>query len=561
MNANTVPSSPAATLVPVWRAPAWYHRQRVKSSLSWTQIHVLLVIGLCSAGLASGCGGDQSKRKPTGGPWDQPRLDIREDWNDPEADFTPAVQAGTIIAHSGADPRVNDAAPTLAIVGGTVMTATGQRYERGTVITSKGKIDHVGDGSVPIPEGAQVIDASGRFVTPGIIDTHSHIGVYAAPGVNSHSDGNESTGPMTAQARAEYGYWPQDPKITRALAGGVTTAQILPGSANLVGGLGFTVIMRPGRSADDVRFPGAPPTIKMACGENPKRVYGDKGGPRTRMAEYAAFRQYFHKAREYNAKLAAYQRQRAVWLKKKARAEAIDRANEKKGKKKFISPTPAPSLPGRDLALENLAGVLRGDVLVQIHCYRAPEIRELVAIADEFGFKIRSFHHALEAYKVRDILVEHDIAINTWADSWGFKMEAFDGIPHNAALFAASGGRAVIHSDSAIGIQRLNQEAAKAMWSGRHAGIDISDDEALRWITANPAWVLGIHEVTGTLEAGKRADVVVWNRTPLSVYATADTVIQGGVIAYRRQAGKAATDFEVGNSASYRQNISQGESK
>ena len=366
---------------------------------------------------------------------------------------------------------------------------------------------------------------------------------------------------MTAHARAQYGYWPQDPKITRALAGGVTTAQILPGSANLVGGLGFTVIMRPGSSADDVRFPGAPPTIKMACGENPKRVYGDKGGPGTRMAEYAAFRQYFHKAREYNAKLSAYRRKRAVWLKKKARAEELNRASEAQGKNKFIAPASAPSLPDRNLALENLAGVLRGEVLVQIHCYRSPEMRELVTIADEFGFKIRSFHHALEAYKIRDILIQHDVAINTWADWWGFKMEAFDGIPHNAAMFSASGGRAVIHSDSAIGIQRLNQEAAKAMWAGRHAGIDISDDEALRWITANAAWVLGIHEVTGTLEAGKRADVVIWNRDPLSVYARADTVIQGGEIAYRRQAGKTSTDFEVGNSADYRQNTEQGVSQ
>lgn len=489
---------------------------------------------------------------PANAPWDHPRLDIRDDWHDPEGDFTPAEQATVITPTDSRDPLVNDAAPTIAIVNGTVMTAAGQRYDKGTVITSKGRIEYVGDGSIAVPDGAQVIDATGRFVTPGIIDTHSHIGVYAAPNASAHSDGNEVTGPMTAQARARYGYWPQDPKIPRAVAGGVTTAQILPGSANLIGGLGFTVVMRTGRSADDVRFPGAPPTIKMACGENPKRVYREKGGPATRMAEYAAFRQYFHKAREYNAKLTAYQRERAKWLKKRTRAAEIDARTEAQGKKKFISPIPAPQMPPRELAMDNLAGVLRGDILVQIHCYKAHEMRELVSIADEFGFKIRSFHHALEAYKIRDILVAHGAAISTWADWWGFKMEAFDGIPQNAALFAQSGGRTVIHSDSAIGIQRLNQEAAKAMWAGRHAGLDISDDEALRWVTANPAWVLGIDKVTGTLETGKRADVVVWNRTPLSVYAKADVVVQGGEVAYRRADGKGTTDFEVGNGALHR---------
>jgi imidazolonepropionase-like amidohydrolase len=173
----------------------------------------------------------------------------------------------------------------------------------------------------------------------------------------------------------------------------------------------------------------------------------------------------------------------------------------------------------------------------------------MVAIADEFGFPIRSFHHALEAYKVRDLLAERGIAVNTWADWWGFKMEALDGIPENAAFVTEAGGRAAIHSDSSIGIQRLNQEAAKAMHAGRRAGIDITEDQALRWITAIPAWVLGLDQVTGTLEVGKRADVVVWSHNPFSVYAKADLVIQGGELAYDRAAGAAETDFELGNSA------------
>jgi imidazolonepropionase-like amidohydrolase len=173
----------------------------------------------------------------------------------------------------------------------------------------------------------------------------------------------------------------------------------------------------------------------------------------------------------------------------------------------------------------------------------------MLAIADEFGFQIRSFHHALEAYKIRDIGVAHGTAISTWADGWGFKLEAFDGIPENAALFLEQGGRVAIHSDSAIGIQRLNQEAAKAMAAGRAAGIDVSDDAALRWLTANPAWILGIDDQTGTLEVGTRADVVVWSASPFSVYAKADLVVVGGIVRYERARGLEPTDFELGNSS------------
>jgi imidazolonepropionase-like amidohydrolase len=172
---------------------------------------------------------------------------------------------------------------------------------------------------------------------------------------------------------------------------------------------------------------------------------------------------------------------------------------------------------------------------------------EMVAIADEFGFKIRSFHHALDAYKIRDVLVAHGIAINTWADWWGFKLEAFDGIPENAALFDAAGGRVTIHSDSAIGIQRLNQEAAKAMTAGRAAGLAITDEQAIKWITANPAWVLGIDDVTGTLASGKRADVVMWSGSPFSVYSKAELVIAGGEVTFDRSKGLQPADFELGN--------------
>jgi len=489
-----------------------------------------------------GCRPAPPKRPPP--KVEAPTLDVEETWVDPTADLPRGVKRPV---HDRKTAAVNPDAPTIAIRNVTILTATGRTITDGAIVLAGGSIKAIGpDASIEIPSGARIVDGKGKFVSPGVIDAHSHIGVYSAPSTNAHDDGNESTGPNTAQARAQYAYWPQDPQIARASAGGVTTALILPGSANLIGGEGFIVTMRQGRTSDDVAFPGAPSTIKMACGENPKRVYGEKGGPKTRMGEYAAFRAAFHDARTYLAKTAAYGRARALWLKKRARAEELD-AKQPAGKPK-VKVEAAPDVPAVDLKLETLAGVLRGDVLVQIHCYQANDIGEMVAIADELGFKIRSFHHALEAYKVRDLLVAKGIAINTWADWWGFKLEAFDGIPENAALFTQQGGRATIHSDSAIGIQRLNQEAAKAMAAGRAAGIPITDDEAIRWITANPAWVLGVDDVTGTLEVGKRADVVVWSGSPFSVYSRAELVVAGGDVTFERAKGLEPSDFELGHS-------------
>ncbi len=477
---------------------------------------------------------------------DRPRLDVTDAWADPEGD-RPRGLVRSPVARQAA--LINPMAKPIVIRGATILTASGARHDGGVIVLDGGAITYVGPGPGEVPADATVIDGTGKFVTPGIIDAHSHLGVYPAPSANAHYDGNEAVAPNTAYARAEYGYLPQDPQIPRALAGGVTTALILPGSANLIGGHGFTVQMRPGVTADDVAFPGAPPTVKMACGENPKRVYGEKGGPQTRMAEYAAFRAAFHEAAAYAAKQAAYRRQRAAWEHKRARAAELDAAHAAAGKRGAVEPVAAPEPVAVDLKLETLAAVLRGEVLVQIHCYRAGEIAEMVDISEELGFQIRSFHHALEAYKVRERLVDHGIAINTWADWWGFKLEAFDGIPENAGLFTESGGRATIHSDSSVGIQRLNQEAAKALASARAAGLRITDDEALRWITANPAWVLGIDDVTGTLEAGKRADVVVWSGDPFSVYSKAELVVISGEVAYDRAAGPAPTDYELGNSA------------
>ena len=482
-----------------------------------------------------GCAG--GKPRPVT-PVEEPKVDVPAPWLDPET-FAPRglPRATAALADAARNPN----APTIAIVGGTILTAAGQRIERGTLIAKGGAITYVGDGSVAIPADAIRVDASGRFVTPGLIDAHSHLGVYPAPNARAHGDGNEATAPVTSQVRAEWAYWPGDPQIPRALAGGTTTALILPGSANLVGGRGFTAVMKLGRTPAEVAFPGAPPTLKMACGENPKRVYGEKGGPSTRMGVYAQFRVAFQEAAAYAGKRVAYAAARALWEKKRDQAAEL---SAKHGKP--LSGETGPEPPAIDLRLETLAAVLRGEILVQVHCYRASDIAQMLQIADEMGFRIRSFHHALEAYKVRDLLVARDIAINTWSDWWGFKLEAFDGIPENAALFTEQGGRATIHSDSPIQTQVLNQDAAKAMAAGRRAGIAVTEEDALRWITANPAWVLGIDAVTGTLEVGKRADVVIWSGSPFSIYSHADQVLVAGEVAYDRAKGLTPSDFELG---------------
>lgn len=408
--------------------------------------------------------------------------------------------------------------PTL-IRGGTVMTAAGQVIPNGQVLLVDGRIAAVG-ATVDAPADATVIDATGKFVTPGLIDTHSHLGVYASPGVDASSDGNEATDPVTAQVWAEHSIWPQDPGFPRAMAGGVTTLHILPGSANLIGGRSVTVRNVPARTMQAMKFPGAPHGLKMACGENPKRVYGSRGrAPSTRMGNVAGYRAAFIRADEY----------RRRW----DRWENGGRTGE---------------APTRDLQLETLAGVLRGEILIQNHCYRADEIALQIEVFREFGIKPRSFHHAVEAYKIADLLAAEEISASVWADWWGFKMEALDATNANAALVHKAGARTVIHSDDAMGIQRLNQEAAKAVAAGREAGIEISDDDAIRWITANAAWAIGVQDEVGTLEPGKRADVVIWSGHPFSVYSRAERVFLDGALLFDRNdpTRQYQTDFELG---------------
>jgi imidazolonepropionase-like amidohydrolase len=409
--------------------------------------------------------------------------------------------------------------PPVLIRNATVLTAAGPELAKTSVLLMDGRIVAVGTDLTP-PQGAVVVDGTGRFVTPGLIDVHSHLGVYAAPRTSAESDGNEATRPVTADVWAEHSFWPQDPQIPLAVAGGVTVIQALPGSANLIGGRSAVLRLVPGRAVQEMKYPGARYGLKMACGENPKRVYV-KTGPSTRMGNMAGYRAAFIEAEQYRAK----------W----------DKWNtSKKGER-----------PARDLKLETLAGVLSGEILVHNHCYRADEMAQMIDLGREFGFKIRSFHHATEAYKIADILAREQIASSIWSDWWGFKMESFDGIPENAALVQQAGGIAIIHSDSENGIQRLNQDAAKAMYAGQQAGIAVTREEAIRWITRNPAWALGIDSLTGTLETGKAADVVVWSGDPFSVYSKAEQVYNDGWLVFDRNDPKHQwrTDFNLGTGA------------
>ncbi len=411
---------------------------------------------------------------------------------------------------------------TTLIANATVFDGVGGMIEGGAVLIENGRIAAIG-ADLEAPDGATVIDADGRYVTPGVIDIHSHLGVYPSPSVGAHADGNEISGPVTAEVWAEHGVWPQDPGFDTALAGGVTTLHVLPGSANLFGGRGVTLRNAPSRTVQGMKFPGAPYTLKMACGENPKRVYGTRRqAPASRMGNVAGYREAWQRAVEY----------RRSWNDYWEAAEAGEEA----------------SPPARNLELDTLMGVLDGEILVQMHCYRADEMAQIMDMAEEFDYQVTTFHHAVEAYKIPDLLADHNVCAAVWADWGGFKMEAYDSIRENLAITHAGGACAMIHSDDDLGIQRLNQEVAKALSDGRRLGLEISDAEAVGWFTARPAQGLGIFEETGSLEPGKRGDVVIWSDHPFSTYANAEQVFVDGALMYDRNDPERRTirDFMLG---------------
>jgi imidazolonepropionase-like amidohydrolase len=384
----------------------------------------------------------------------------------------------------------------LVIKNAVVMTVTHGIVQNGSVYIKDGKIAAVGK-DVSAPSSATVVDAGGKYLTPGIIDSHSHIAL--------DDDVNEATSPVTPQMMMIDAFDYQDKAIYRGLAGGVTTSLLLHGSANMIGGQAVVIKHKYGLNRDALLFPGAPRSIKFASGENPKRVYGSKDQlPSTRMGNFAIQREALVQAQEYMREWDEYN------------------AKVKKGDKDATAPK-------RDLKMEALADVLRGSLLVQIHCYRADELLTEMAIAKEFGYKVRAFHHALEAYKVADQLAANNVAIATFSDWWGYKQEAWDAIPWNAVMSMRKGVRVAIKSDSGDFARRLNQEAAKTI---RYGGA--TDEEALKMITLNAAWIIGVDDKVGSIDVGKDADLVIWDGYPLSSYGVPSKVFIDGDIYFDR---------------------------
>ncbi len=393
-------------------------------------------------------------------------------------------------------------APVTVVRNATILTVTNGTIDKGSILIRNGRIAAVGP-SVDVPRGAVEIDASGSYVMPGIIDAHSHIAIDGAV--------NESSLSVTSMVGVEDVLDPDDIDIYRGLAGGVTTANILHGSANAIGGKNAVIKLRWGKDARGLLFDGAPPGIKFALGENPKRSNRAGGSnadaryPATRMGVIDVIREALVEARAYQAR----------WRAHEAAVKAGDRAA-----------TP----PARDLRLEPLVEILEGKRLVHAHSYRADEILQLLRVAEEFRFRIATLQHVLEGYKVADEIARHGAGASTFSDWWAYKFEVYDAIPHNAALMTQRGVVVSITSDSAEEHRHLNQEAAKAMKYG-----GLTEEQALKLVTWNPAVQLGIDKRVGSIEVGKDADLVIYSAHPLSVYAVPQQVIVDGVVYFDRE--------------------------
>ena len=384
----------------------------------------------------------------------------------------------------------------VVIKNAVIMTVSHGSISSGSIYIKDGKIAAVGK-DVSVPAGVTVVDAAGKYLTPGLIDSHSHIAL--------DDDVNEATSPITPQMMMIDAFDYQDKAIYRILAGGVTTSLLLHGSANMIGGQAVVIKHKYGLNRDAMLFPGAPQSIKFASGENPKRVYGSRDQlPSTRMGNFEVQREALVAAQDYMREWDDYN------------------AKAKRGEK---DATP----PKHDLKLDALADVLRGKLLVQIHCYRADELLTEMAMAKEFGYKLRAFHHALEAYKVADQLAANGIGIATFSDWWGYKQEAWDAIPWNAVMCMRKGVRVAIKSDSDDFARRLNQEAGKTIHYG-----GATEDEALKMITLNAAWIIGVDDRVGSIDVGKDADLVIWDGYPLSSSAVPNKVFIDGDIYFDR---------------------------
>ena len=411
-------------------------------------------------------------------------------------------------AQQGARPPARAAAPATLIKNATVLTVTKGTLQNTDLLLQNGKIAQIGR-NLAAPAGAQVIDASGKFVMPGIIDPHSHMMSDAV---------NEGSLSVTSMVRIRDVLNPTAINIYRGLAGGVTTINVLHGSANTIGGQNATVKLKYGRPVEEMLFPGAPPGIKFALGENVtrKNSAGQPGRPRrypaTRMGQEEVLRDAFTRAQDYKRSWEEY------------------RARVAKGDKSAI-------VPRRDLELEPLVEVLEGKRLVHAHSYRADEMLMLLNLADEFGFKVKTLQHGLEGYKIATEIAKHGAGVSTFADSWSYKIEAYDAIPYNVAILLRHGVVATINSDSDERVRRLNVDAAKMM---RYGGL--TEEEALKIITYNGAWQLGVQDRVGSIEVGKDADVAIWNAHPLSVYASVETTFIDGEIFFDKKRDLAMRD-------------------
>jgi imidazolonepropionase-like amidohydrolase len=414
-------------------------------------------------------------------------------------------------------------APPLFIRHAVILTGGGDRLDDADLVVADGHVVAVGRGLAP-PPGAQEVDARGRWVTPGIIDIHSHDGTFAQPQTSidrEASDVSDLSDPNVADTLIETAINPQDPAFSRALASGVTTLQVLPGSSPIFSGRSAILKPIPATTVPAMKFPGAPPGFKMACGENPKEQDASSHrGPTSRQGEVAYIRRSLFDARDYLQDWKAFA----------AGGKAA---------------------PKRDLKREALAGILNGDVRLHIHCYRADDMATYLAISREFGFRITAFHHATEAYKIPDLLRENDTCAAVWGDWWGFKMEAQDAIRGNAPLLDRAGVCVSMHSDSAASGQRLATEAAKAAAAARPLGIIVPPEQMIRWVTSYPARMLGLQDRIGTIAPGRNADVVLWSGNPFSIYTKADLVIIDGAVAYDRAHPplRPSSDFELGREA------------
>jgi len=406
--------------------------------------------------------------------------------------------------------------PPIVLSGATILDGAGGRINAGEVLLDRGRIAAIGK-SVPRPAGALVIEAKGKWITPGLIDVHSHVGVYTLPQTSldaKSSDVVELRDPDAADTWIEHAVRSVDPGFSRALAAGVTTLQILPGSSDLFGGRSVIVKPVPSPTIGGMKFPGAPQGLKMACGANPKEAFAGRNLLNSRQGEIAEMREAFMEAEKYRQQ---------------------ERERDHPGQS-----------ASDELRNQTLAAVLDGKILVHIHCYRSDDMARLIDLSREFGFHIAAFHHAAEAYKIVPLLVSSGICIAAWPDWWGFKPEAEDAIRENIAIIDAAGGCAMVHSDIPVLGEHLNLEAAKAAGAGRRLGFSLPPERIIRWITSNPARALALDDRIGRLATGFNADLVLWSGDPFSVYSKPEKVFIDGALVFDSSAPRPPSDFELG---------------